>query len=449
MSAETNIPAKRPRSLLLGVDHLLHIRSDQLSFYARLQKTYGDVVRLRLGPYRIWYLFHPDAIEPVLTRQAGEFIRFRRMMDVLRQWNGDSLLLAEGHHWHDRRRKVLPAFQSRRLPAYGEQVVARTARFCDITANRADSRGEIVFDVDHAMAQLSLDIAIRTMFGTEHPTLEGRVEKAVQDLSDIAFAETTSLINIPRWLPLPIARRKHDAMKVMDEFVTGLVSRALAHPSSENAHLISSLIEHHEGRAQAIRDDAMSLLIAGHETSGALLSWAFTMLAAFPAWLERAIEEVDTVLGAEPAGTSDLARLPTITAILHETLRLYPPAYTLFLRQAVRDVDIRGHRVRRGDLVQIIPYITQRDDRFFDEAERFDPARFIRKADWPAYAYLPFGAGPRVCIGQNFGLMETGLVLATVLQRMVPEHGRPLPKPMARFSLRPSGGLPMTWRVRR
>lgn len=449
MSAETHIPAKRPRSLLFGVDHLLHIRTDQLSFYARLQKTYGDVVRLRLGPYRIWYLFHPDAIEPVLTRQAGEFIRFRRMMDVLRQWNGDSLLLAEGRHWRDRRRKVLPAFQSRRLPAYGEQVVSRTARFCDMTANRADSRGEIVFDADQAMAQLSLDIAIRTMFGTEHPTIVGGVEKSVQDLSDIAFAETTSLINIPRWLPLPIARRKYQAMKVMDEFVTGLVSRALAHPGSEKAHLIFSLIKHHEGRAQAIRDDAMGLLIAGHETSGALLSWAFAMLAAFPAWLERAIDEVDTVLGCKPAGTPDLARLPIITAILHETLRLYPPAYTLFLRQALRDVDIRGHRVRRGDLVQIIPYITQRDDRFFEEAKRFDPARFIREADWPTYAYLPFGAGPRVCIGQNFGLMETGLVLATVLQRMVPEHGGPIPKPMARFSLRPTGGLPMTWRARR
>lgn len=235
----------------------------------------------------------------------------------------------------------------------------------------------------------------------------------------------------------------------MEEFVTGLVSTALQQPAGKGAHLISSLIEHHEGRAHAIRDDAMSLLIAGHETSGALLTWAFAILAAFPVWLERTIDEVDTVLGSERPQASDLERLPTIMAILQETLRLYPPAYTLFLREALRDVDIQGHQVRRGDLVQVIPYITQRDDRFFENAERFDPARFMDAADWPPYAYLPFGAGPRVCIGQNFGLMETGLVMATVLQRMVPDACDRLPKPMARFSLRPAGGLVLKWRTRR
>jgi cytochrome P450 len=414
-----------------------------------LKQTRGDVVRLRLGPYRIWYLFHPDAIEPVLTRQASEFIRFRRMMDVLRQWNGDSLLLAEGRHWHDRRRKVLPAFQSRRLPAYGELVVAETARLCDGMAHKADSDGAFVFDVDQTMARLSLDIAIRTMFGADNPTQGHQIEAVVQDLSDVAFAETTSSITVPRWLPLPIARRKYRAMKVMEDFVTGLVSEALQHPAREGAHLISSLIEHHEGRADAIGDDAMSLLIAGHETSGALLTWAFAMLATFPAWLDRAVDEVDTVLGSERGKASDLVRLPTIMAILNETLRLFPPAYTLFLREALRDVDIQGHRIRRGDLVQVIPYITQRDERFFENAERFDPARFMCEPDWPPYAYLPFGAGPRVCIGQNFGLMETGLVLATVLQHMLPAKCDQLPKPVARFSLRPAGGLVLRWRTRR
>jgi hypothetical protein len=207
------------------------------------------------------------------------------MMDVLRQWNGDSLLLAEGRDWHDRRRKVLPAFQSRRLPAYGELVVAETARLCDGMAHKADSDGAFVFDVDQTMARLSLDIAIRTMFGADNPTQGHQIEAAVQDLSDVAFAETTSSITIPRWLPLPIARRKYRAMKVMEDFLTGLVSEALQHPARVGAHLISSLIEHHEGRADAIRDDAMSLLIAGHETSGALLTWAFAMLATSrPGW---------------------------------------------------------------------------------------------------------------------------------------------------------------------
>nr|WP_249406439.1 cytochrome P450 [Rhizobium sp. CFBP 13726] len=150
-----------------------------------------------------------------------------------------------------------------------------------------------------------------------------------------------------------------------------------------------------------------------------------------------------------PQLQSDLVRLPTIPAILNETLRLFPPAYTLFLREALRDVDIQGNRIRRGDLVQVIPDITQRDERVFENAERFEPARFMREPDWPPYAYLPFSAGPRVCIGQNFGLMETGLVLATVLQRMLLEQCDQSPKPVARFSLRPAGGLVLRWRTRR
>ncbi|MBB5575766.1 MULTISPECIES: cytochrome P450 [Rhizobium] len=449
MSSPPDIRSKQPNRFVLGIDHLLRIRSDQLAFYTRLHRDYGDVVQLRLGPYRLWYLFHPDFIEPVLTRQADAFIRFRRMMAVLRQWNGDSLLLAEGQHWRERRRKVLPAFQSRRLPAYGEAVVDETARLCETLAESADSRGQLLFDADQAMARLALNVAIRTLFGMR-PVADGdRIETAVQDLSIVAFAESTSPLNIPNWLPLPLARRKRRAMRDMDEFVMGLVREALERSDDGGAYLISSLIEHHERRAAAIRDDAMSLLIAGHETSGALLAWALAALAAHPVWLGRALHEVDNVLGGSPPKTSDLARLPTITAILNETLRLYPPAYTLFLREALRDVEINGHMIRRGDLVQIVPFITQRDGRFFKDAKQFDPQRFMGEPDWPPYAYLPFGAGPRVCIGQNFGLMETALALTTMLQWMEPQPCDRMPAPAARFSLRPAAGMPLQWRTRR
>jgi cytochrome P450 len=448
MNVVADIKVKQPSAIFLGVDHLLRIRSDQLSFYSHLQKVDGDVVRLRLGPYRIWYFFHPDFIEPLLTKQASEFIRFRRMIAVLRQWNGDSLLLAEGHHWRERRRNVLPAFQSKRLPAYGDLVVAETTRLCTSLAGEVDNDGVISFDADQTMARLALDIAVRTMFGARPDARGNALEEAVQALSDVAFAESTSLFNIPGWLPLQIARRKRRAMKIMDKFVTGLVADALQRPFDDGAYLISSLIEHHDRRATAIRDDAMSLLIAGHETSGALLAWAFAALAFHPVWLSGALDEIDSVLGSAPAQMSDLARLPTITAILNETLRLYPPAYTLFLREALRDIEIEGHRIRRGDLVQVIPFITQRDGRFFEEADKFDPGRFMRDPDWPPYAYLPFGAGPRVCIGQSFGLMETTLALVTMLQRMKPEPLNQMPMPIARFSLRPGGGLPLRWRMR-
>jgi cytochrome P450 len=440
--------ADRPSPLFLGINHLWRIRRDQLSFYADLQRRHGDAVRLRLGPYRLWYIFHPDLIEPVLTRHAHAFIRFRKLMDVLRQWNGDSLLLAEGQAWRERRRKVLPALSTRLLPVYGHAVVAETRTLSEQLQSSANADGLVAFDADAVMARLTLNIAVRTLFGAA-PSDEGPiVEAALQDLSVIAFAESTTPLKLPDWLPIRAKRRKRHAMRVMDGFVGGLVRDALNPATTERGALVASLIEHHEHRFDAIRDDAMSLLIAGHETSGALLSWTWAALAVHREWLGRVLEEIDGVLRCEEATTAHLMRLPVVRAVLNETLRLYPPAYTLFLREAVSDVPLKGVTIRRGDLVQIVPFITQRDPRFFAQPEAFDPGRFLGEVDWPAYAYLPFGAGPRVCIGQNFGLMETALALATMLQHFAPEPLAAMPEPAARYSLRPADGLPMTWRRR-
>jgi len=447
MTPPPDIRPSNPNPFLLGVDHLLRIRSDQLGFYEDLRRQHGDAVQARLGPYRLWYFFHPDLIEPVLTKQASSFIRFRKLMAVLRQWNGDSLLLAEGAHWRDRRRKVLPAFQSRRLPAYGDAIVDETSSFLtDLTAS-ADTTGRLRFDADAAMARLTLNIAVRTMFGARPPGAGHHIESAVQTLSAVAFAESTSL-RLPIWLPLPAARRKRDAMAVMQNFVGELVDEALAREDEDGAFLISSLVEHHERNAGAIRDDAMSLLIAGHETSGALLGWALAALAKHPEWLQRAVDEVDTTLAGRPPCMADLMQLPIVTAVINETLRLYPPAYTLFPREATSDLEISGQRIRRGDLVQVVPYLTQRDERFFDNAQTFNPDRFRAPATWPTYAYLPFGAGQRVCIGQSFGLMETALALARILQVMLPDPIADMPEAMARYSLRPRGGLELGWTLR-
>jgi len=249
-------------------------------------------------------------------------------------------------------------------------------------------------------------------------------------------------------MPLAVKRDKKWAMKTMDDLVMGLVHERIERGADgDQSDLLASLIEQHGGDVEEIRNDVMSLLIAGHETSGALLSWLFACLANAPKWLEKLQQELETVLAAREPTAADLASLPILRAVIDETLRLYPPAYTLFLRQAEEDVDLLGIQVRKGDLVQVVPFITQRDPRFFNNPNAFDPSRFLTKPSWPQYAYLPFGAGPRVCIGQNFGLMEICLVAATLLQRMIPlgldQHPTPLPK----FSLRPLGGLPMTWKI--
>lgn len=442
-------PAGQPRRWLLGVDHLVRIKFDQLAFYDDLRRRHGDVVRLRLGPYRSWVLFHPDQVEALLTRHWASFIRFRRLTEVVGQWNGDSLLLAEGEAWRERRRKVLAAFQTRRLPGYGAVAVDHAARLADRLSRRMGEAGTASLDTDAVMARLTLDIAAGTLFGAAPPENGDEIEAALQVLSDTAFRESTAPVRLPDWLPLPAKRRKLWAMGVMDRLVVGLVERGLTRQAQDGGDLLSMLIAQHRGDARAVRDDAMSLLIAGHETSGALLSWTFAALTRAPAWRSRLLGEIDGVLGGRLPTTEDLARLPLTRAVVEEVLRLHPPAYSLFLRQATEAVDLAGAAVRAGDLVQVAPYALHRDERWFPDPDVLDPARFLGPPTWPRYAYLPFGAGPRVCIGQNFALMEACLVLATLLQRVVPERLERAPVPDPKFSLRPRGGLPMRWTRRR
>lgn len=434
-----------PPTLSFGLGHLLRIRRDQLAFYEEMKARHGDAVRLRLGPYRSWLLFDPGLVEQVLVRRWQSFIRFQKLTQVVSQWAGDNMLLAEGEVWRERRRKLLPAFRTARLAGYGERAVHHASRLCDRLDGQADRNGIARFDTDAVMAHLTLDIAASTFFDAGPPANGEEVERAIQTLSATAFRESTSPFTLPDWLPFPAKRRKRWAMRVMDELVTGLVRERLGSEDADRGDLLSILIEQHGRSERAIRDDAMSLLIAGHETSGALLSWTFFCLVGAPDWRDRLAQENGQVLGGRPPAPQDLHAMPLLRAVVEETLRLHPPAYALFLRRAVEDVELDGITIRKGDLVQITPFTMHRDPRWFTDPERFDPERFLGEPTWPRYAYLPFGSGPRVCIGQSFGLMEVCLIVATVLQRWLPLEavGSVLPDP--KFSLRPRGGLPMAW----
>ena len=427
-----------PSRIFLGADLLLRIRRDQLAFYADMRRRFGDCVPLRLGPYRSWLLFHPDQIEAVLAGKAGSFVRFERMMRVLRQWNGESLFIAEGQSWHARRRKVLPAFARKRMSAY-EGVFRQVALdWIERLSDRQEPGGAVHLDADETFAQIALDVALRTLFGGGFNGGMDLVSGHIKVLSDTAFRECASPVTLPDHLPLKGKRRKRAAMAFMRDLVRDLVEERLRGPVRDD--LLQVLIETHQGDSQEIRDDAMSLLIAGHETSGAALAWLFALLADHPEALSRCQEEI--------AGTGDVQGMAYLRAVVDEALRLYPPGYTLFLRQATEDVDLAGLPVRSGDLLQIIPYMTGRDPRFFAQPDRFRPERFLGKPTWPAYANIPFSAGPRACTGHGFALKEVSIIAAELLRAFHPrlENGFPMPEP--RFSLRPRGGLPMIWQRR-
>ena len=452
LNTKLEIAKKQPSPIFFGIDHLYKIKTDQLSFYKKLNEKYGDIVKLRLGPYRTWLLFHPDPIEELLTRKWEKFIRFEKLTNVVAQWNGDSLLLAEGNAWRDRRRKVLPAFQTKRLPTYGNAAVHHANRLLQTFSHQAVKQNTITINTDAVMARLTLDIATSTLFGSEPRENGDEIEEAIQILSDTAFRESTSPITLPDFLPLKAKRKKLWAMGVMDDLVTGLVNERLQDiqqgGDTERGDLLSMLVEHHQGDALQIRNDAMSLLIAGHETSGALLSWIFACLVQNKDVLEKLTAEIDDVLPDRSPGFEDLGKLPYVRAVVEETLRMFPPAYALFIRKAIEDVELCGVRISKNDNVQIVPYTIHRMEKWFSSPDTYDPGRFLSEPTWPKYAYLPFGAGPRVCIGQNFGLMEACLVVATLLREWKPKSMLGEPIPEAKFSLRPQDGLPMVWEKR-
>jgi cytochrome P450 len=429
---------KGPSPAFLGADTLFKIRRDQLGFYADMQARFGDTVPLRLGPYRSWLLFHPDQIEVVLASKANKFIRFERMMKVLRQWNGESLFIAEGQSWHNRRRKVLPAFAQKKMPAY-EAVFQQVAMdWVKHLSDKVGTDSAVHLDADEVFAQIALDIALRTLFGGGFSEGMGQVSAHIKILSEVAFRECASPLTLPDYLPLQSKREKKAAMAFMRDLVLELVEGRLKGPTGDD--LLQVLIETHAGDKQEICDDAMSLLIAGHETSGAALAWIFALLADHPAALSRCQDEV--------ARTNDIQEMIFLQAVVNEALRLYPPGYTLFLRQATDDVDVAGIPVKKGDLLQIIPYMTGRDPKFFDEPNQFRPERFLCAPTWPFFANIPFSAGPRACTGHKFALKEVSIIAAELLRAFQPWLSGEFPVPEPKFSLRPQGGLPMIWERR-
>jgi cytochrome P450 len=431
------------------------IKEDVLGYYTELHRRHGDVVYMRLGPFRTYAFFHPDAAREVLVTKAKQFRRFRRPMQVLAQWNGNSLLITEGDEWLRQRRMVQPAFQARRFEHYASCMVARTRNRLDRWLKTIETAGGIETDIGKEMTNLTLEIIAKTMFDAEISAEASDLGRAAAILSEIAVKEMESPWTLPDWLPLPEKRRKRWAMQRLDETVRRFIRERRA-SGLDKGDLLSMLLlavdeEGDGGRFtdEQARDQCMTLLLAGHDTTAAGLIWLFYSLARQPQIAALVHKELDAVLEGRAPTSSDLFHLNYTERVVKETLRLYPPAIAMFMRQALEDVEIAGYRLPRHSLVQLFPYICQRDPRWFPEPETFDPDRFLpeRQRTLPQFAYFPFGGGPRLCIGNAFATMEMTLVVATLLQHLKVElaPGQGEAQPVALMSLRPKNEVRLRW----
>jgi cytochrome P450 len=407
----------------------------------RCTRDYGDVVALRFGPRRVFLVNHPDLIEEVLVTQSRHFIKhFALRLNPLVL--GKGLLTSEGAFWLRQRRLIQPAFNRGRLAGYAPTMVAAAERLL------ASWKAGETRDISKEMMRLTLDIAARTLFGADAGAAAGNVAGALQFLQEAFLVRFARMVPIPVWLPTPRNLRLRRAVRQLDDIIYGFI-RQRRQSGEDKGDLLSILLharDEDDGSRMTdkqVRDEAMTLFLAGHETTALALSWTWYLLARHPEAEARLADEVRAVLGACLPTMEDVPRLRYAEAVVQESMRILPPVYAIG-REAINDCEIGGFRVPKGTTILMSQWAVQRDPRFFDEPEKFYPERWLGglAQRLHKYAYFPFGGGPRLCVGNTFAMLEAVLVLAVITQRyrftVVPNH--PV-EPWATFTLRPKNGI--------
>lgn len=436
-----------PRGHFLGLGLLRQMKNDYLGFWNKAQRDYGDTVYLSVAGRSTYCFMHPDQIREVLVDKAGSFVRYQRHIEVLSQVHGQSVLITEGDTWRKQRRTLQPGFSPKRYEGYAHQMTEATSAVLD----GLPGDGHAPLDFQQAMNMLAMDVILRTMFSATTPADTAGIEHAVRLLSEIAYREMFYPASLPDWLPLPEKRAKRKAMKLLDDLIWSHIR--LRRASGEvRDDLLGMLLTATDTEGddslmsdKEVRDQLMTTFLAGHETTASGLTWAGWVLASHPEIAQRAAREVDEVLQGQAPGYADLARLPYLGQVVKETLRMYSPASGVLMRTAIADVQIGEWTLPKGSLVVIMSTVPQRDPRWFPDPDRFDPERFAPEAARliPRGAYIPFGTGPRVCIGNSFATMEMSLILAMLLQRYTlrAAPGQTQPGLHLQVTMRPAGGM--------
>jgi cytochrome P450 len=418
---------------------------DPLAFLSALAKQYGDIARIPLGAETLYLLNHPDLIREVLVTQHRNFHKGRGL-ERAKTLLGEGLLTSEEDVHLRQRRLAQPAFHRQRIAAYGATMAAYAAR------RRDRWRDGTVIDAHREMMALTLAIVGKTLFDAdvEHEAAE------IGEATATTFESFNALFYLPfgerlERIPIPATLRFRKARARLDATIYRLIEER-RRSGTDHGDLLSMLLlaQDTEGDGSGmtdlqLRDEAMTLFLAGHETTANALTWTWYLLSQHPDVEARFHAEVDATLGARPATADDVSQLPYTRMVLAESMRLYPPAWIVG-RRAIAPVQVRGFTIPTRTIVLLCQYITHRDPRWFPNPDRFDPDRWAPKvaAERPKFSYFPFGGGPRVCIGEQFAWMEGVILLATIAQRwrlrLVPGHPVAL-KPM--ITLRPRHGMRM------
>jgi cytochrome P450 len=420
---------------------------DPLGTFASWAKQYGDIFYYRAAWLDVYFLNRPDLIEYVLVRNPQNFLKDR----VVRKsgWLlGQGLLTAEGEDWKRQRRLIQPAFSRERIAAYARYMTGCAQELL------ATWKSGAVVDVHEAMMALTLHVVLRALFESE----SAETQKISRCLNTVMLNSTGGKLILPaflRYLPLPGMRDVRAAVRQMYSAVSHIVAERSQNQNSSN-DLLSILIRARESddsslSEEQLRDEVMTFLLAGHETTALALSWALSLLGQNAGAQAKLQHEADRIGAGETLTMSEMPSLAYTDSVIKETLRLYPPAWSM-AREAISDFELEGYRIPAGANIVMSQWIMHRDRRFFVDPESFDPERWSTPAckDLPRFAYFPFGGGPRQCIGASFAMTEAVLILATLARKFefVAAENIAVP-PVPSLTLRPKQPIRMRLEARR
>jgi cytochrome P450 len=415
------------------------LNENPLRYFSRIAREYGDVAGLRVLNFRSIFINHPDTIEEVLVTNARRYMK-GRVLRANRHVFGEGLLTSEGDFWLRQRRLAQPAFHRGRIASYAATMVEYTQR---LLAGWRDGEER---DAHQEMMRLTLQIVGKTLFDADVERDAQDVGKSMEMLLEIG-ANFRRTIFVPHWLPTPANLRVKREVAQIEQILYRIIAERRA-SGRDAGDLLSMLLnaQDEDGSRMTdrqLRDETITLFLAGHETTAGTLSWAWWLLAQNPAAEARLHAELEAVLGDRPPSLDDVPRLVYTGHVITETLRLYPAAWGM-ARLVLEDHKLAGYPVKKGMGVAMAQWVVHRDPRWYDAPEEFRPDRWegdlARRL--PRFAYFPFGGGPRQCIGNAFALMEATLILSTVAQRfrMRLVHDHPV-TPLPSITLRPRHGI--------
>jgi cytochrome P450 len=400
-----------------GVRNLLRFTTLQLRWLRQMADEHGDIVPVKMLGQQWFIVSHPDDIERMLVKDARVMKRDSGI-EIVRRVLGNGLLTSEGDLWKRQRKLMAQAFTPKRIHDYGAAMV----RVADVALARW--KGGATINLHREMARVTMEVVADVLFGSgmsveDVETVAGAIEVANEFFS----GSPEALLRFPKWIPTPRNIRTNRAVEMLDRVVLGIIARRRSATNANDKDLLGTLLtardEDGVGMEDVqLRDEVMTLFLAGHETTSLALSHALYLLSKHPDIERRMHDELTRVLGGRLPTADDARALPLTEWVMKETMRLYPPAWTTG-REVIESYDLHGVHIPAGSQLMFSQWIVHRDARWFPNPEGFDPDRWspARAKDIPRFAYFPFGGGPRVCIGNHFAMLEATLLLALVVQR--------------------------------